>query len=480
MWLELLSVKTCRQTLRWGTLAAWLTLSACTTQVHNAHGNRAWAPLEAGVTAPARDIAGTNLVALSFSGGGLRAAAFSFGVLKALDASSQPGESLLDDVTLITSVSGGSLTAAYYGLHGPQALNTFRDKVLLRDMEASMRMSAFAPENFLRVLAGGLNDRANLVNWLDSQVFEGATFATLYARRKPDVWINATDLYHRTPFPFIPPMFHALCSDLTQFSVAEAVSASMAVPLVFSPIVLKTFPEKCQGTVEPWVERALSDPGASKIVHASAQAMKGYRDPSRVRFVKLVDGGVTDNYGLSSILLGRAVSRTSYGPLTARDAVTLQRMLFLVVDAGRGPSGDWALAPDGPSGLEVALAATDSAIDSAARVGFDAFRKVMHDWQTSVIAFRCSLPLAEVERLRGSVQGWNCRDIQFHFGLVSFADLGPVREAGLNAIPTRLTLPTKSIDDAIAAGFDAARANVTLKTYLHNRIPQPVAPPSAP
>ena len=104
----------------------------------------------------------------------------------------------------------------------------------------------------------------------------------------------------------------------------------------------------------------------------------------------------------------------------------------------------------------------------------------MHDWQTSVIAFRCSLPLAEVERLRGSVQGWNCRDIQFHFGLVSFADLGPVREAGLNAIPTRLTLPTKSIDDAIAAGFDAARANVTLKTYLHNRIPQPVAPPSAP
>lgn len=459
-------------------LASWLALSACTTTVHNAPGNRALASASGAAAGPARDIAGTNLVALSFSGGGLRAAAFSFGVLKALDANSKPGDNMLDDVTLISSVSGGSLTAAYFGLHGKDTLSTFRSKVLLRDMEASMRMSAFAPENFLRVLAGGLNDRANLVDWLDRNVFEGASFATLYARRKPDVWINASDLYHRTPFPFIPPMFHALCSDLSQYSVAEAVSASMAVPLVFSPIVLKTFPEKCPGPAEPWVERALSDPAASKIVHASAQAMKGYRDPARVRYVKLVDGGVTDNFGLSSILLGRAVSRTPYGPLTARDAVTLQRMLFLVVDAGRGPSGDWALAPDGPSGLDAALAATDSAIDSAARIGFDAFRKMMQEWQTSVMEFRCKLPLSEVARLRGSADGWDCRDIQFHFGLVSFADLGVAREAELNAIPTRLSLPTKNIDDAIAAGFDAASGNLTLKNYLQERKPKSADSPT--
>ena len=39
-------------------------------------------------------------VALSFSGGGLRAAAFSFGVLKALEASSRPGNDLLADLKL--------------------------------------------------------------------------------------------------------------------------------------------------------------------------------------------------------------------------------------------------------------------------------------------------------------------------------------------------------------------------------------------
>lgn len=458
--------------LRLTLLSCTLALTGCATSVHNLPRNVALPTAGTSVVSPARDIAGKNLLALSFSGGGMRAAAFSFGVLKALDSPGTTGEDVLDDLTLISSVSGGSLTAAYYGLHGKEALSSFRDKVLLQDMEANMRLSVFAPANIIRLLAGGLNDRANLGDWLDQHVFEGATFANIYARRKPDIWINASDLYHRTPFPFIPPLFHALCSDLAQFSVAEAVSASMAVPLVFAPIVLRTYPEQCPRPADAWVERARFDPAVSRTVHASAQAMKDYRDPARVRYVKLVDGGVTDNYGLSSILIGRAVSRTPYGPLTARDAVTLQRMLFLVVDAGRGPSGDWALTLDGPSGLDAAMAATDSAIDSAARVGFDAFRKMMHEWQASVVEFRCGLALPEVARLRGSAEGWNCQDLQFHFGLISFADLGSTREAELNAIPTRLALPAKSVDEAIKAGFDATRSNVTLKTYLLQRTSQ--------
>lgn len=441
-------------------------LSGCTTATHNTPSNTALLHSDTPAKGPQRNIAGENLIALSFSGGGLRAAAFSFGVLKGLQASSSVESDLLDDVTMISSVSGGSLTAAYYGLYGKASMGRFRDKVLLRDMEANMRLSAFSPNNLVRLLAGGLNDRSTLSNWLDSEVFDHATFADLYARRKPDIWINASDLYHRTAFPFIPPMFHALCSDLSKFSVAEAVSASMAVPLVFSPIVLKTYPENCPNPTDGWVTRALADRKSSKTVHAAATALKAYRDPSRVNYVKLVDGGVTDNYGLSSILLGRAVSRTSYGPLTARDAVTLRRMLFLVVDAGRAPSGDWALAPEGPSGVDAALAATDTAIDSAARVGFDLFSKVMLEWQHNVIEYRCSLSEAEVMRLRGTLVDWNCGDVQFHFGLVSFADLGGVREAELNAIPTRLSLPTQTIDTAIQAGLDATLASTTLRQYL--------------
>lgn len=450
-------------------------ISACALSVHNLPSNTPLTLTEARVHRPERNIAGKNLVALSFSGGGLRAAAFSFGVLKALDAETNAGEYLLGDVTLISSVSGGSLTAAYYGLHGRNALSTYRDKVLARDLESNMRLSALAPENLLRILAGGLNDHSNLVRLLDREVFEGAKFSDIYARRKPDIWINATDLYHRTPFPFIPPLFQALCSDLGKYSVAEAVSASMAVPLVFSPIVLQAYPNDCPVPPDAWVDRALKGPMVSKTVQASAQAMQNYRDPTKMRYVKLVDGGVTDNYGLASILLGREVSRTSFGPLTARDAVTLHRMLFLVVDAGRGPSGDWVFDPRGPSGLDAAGAATDSAIDSAARIGFDAFRKMMVEWQNSVVEFRCGLNSTELLALRGSADGWNCKDVQFHFGLVSFASLGKTREAQLNAIPTRLSLPASDIDDAIQAGVDATLSNLTLKAYLESKQKSPQA-----
>ncbi|MEA1946417.1 MAG: patatin-like phospholipase family protein [Thermodesulfobacteriota bacterium] len=72
------------------------------------------------------------LLILAFSGGGTRAAALSYGVLEALDRVEMPyaGEeaktlttgsekhTFLDEVDFISSVSGGSFTAAYYGLYG--------------------------------------------------------------------------------------------------------------------------------------------------------------------------------------------------------------------------------------------------------------------------------------------------------------------------------------------------------------------------
>ena len=54
---------------------------------------------------------------LSFSGGGTRAAAFSYGILEALRDTNyddtDPQNNLLSEVDLISSVSGGSFTAAY-------------------------------------------------------------------------------------------------------------------------------------------------------------------------------------------------------------------------------------------------------------------------------------------------------------------------------------------------------------------------------
>ena len=444
-------------------------LNACAVTLDNSYANRPTPKGDTPTVAPPKDIVGKNLIALAFSGGGLRSAAFSFGVLQALDEVDKGKGDLLDDLTFITSVSGGSLTAAYYGVHGKQTLRDFRSKVLGLNIERSMRLSAFTPEAITRVLKGGLNDRSNLIAALDKDIFGGATFADMYKRKKPDIWINASDLYNRTPFPFLPPLFASLCSDLASLPVAEAVYASMAVPLVFAPLTLETFPKDCAAPLPAWMDVAIEDPASPRLLDAAARAARNYRDPSVMRYLKLTDGGITDNFGLSSILIGRAASRTPHGPLTDRDAVNVNRMLFLVVDAGRGPSGDWALSPTGPSGIEIAIAATDAAIDSSARNGFDAFKLMLAEWQTSVINFRCSLNQFEVLRLRGSLTDWNCKDVEFNTALITSNTLGSARALKFSEIPTRLTLPAKDVDTAIAAGRDATAANVEFQKYLTRR-----------
>jgi hypothetical protein len=81
------------------------------------------------------------LLALSFSGGGTRAAAFSFGVLSELDRSrsgSGDAKSLLDRVDFVSGVSGGSITAAYFGLKKRAALDDFRERFLLRNAEEGL------------------------------------------------------------------------------------------------------------------------------------------------------------------------------------------------------------------------------------------------------------------------------------------------------------------------------------------------------
>jgi NTE family protein len=86
----------------------------------------------------ARNIVGENLIGFSFSGGGMRAAAFSFGAIKALESLESQLPGIVEDITFITSVSGGSLTAAYYGLNGRQSLSQFRENVLLKDAEVDI------------------------------------------------------------------------------------------------------------------------------------------------------------------------------------------------------------------------------------------------------------------------------------------------------------------------------------------------------
>jgi len=85
-------------------------------------------------------------VCLTFSGGGTRAAAFSYGVLQKLRdtaivrAKDGRHESLLDEVDCISSVSGGSFTAAYYALFGARIFQDYRKEFLIELLRDRQRV----------------------------------------------------------------------------------------------------------------------------------------------------------------------------------------------------------------------------------------------------------------------------------------------------------------------------------------------------
>jgi NTE family protein len=63
---------------------------------------------------------------------------------------------------------------------------------------------------------------------------------------------------------------------------------------------------------------------------------------------------------------------------------------------------------------------------------------------------------------------------------VGFDQLGAQRAAMLNAVDTRLKLPTDQVDAVIAAGRDALRINPTFRDFLRGMGGRPMSPPVVP
>jgi NTE family protein len=223
-----------------------------------------------------------------------------------------------------------------------------------------------------------------------------------------------------------------------------------------------------------WVHRVRSDPNASPLLRNFADAMYRYHS-GEVRYVKLLDGGIVDNYGLAGFTIARLASTTAYGPLQPEEGVKLRRMLFLVVDAGRAPAGAWSQTIEGPSGANLITATSDTATESGAVGSYTSFQSTMADWQRALIDWRCHLSPAERHRY-GAPPGWNCRDVRIAVGRIAFDQLDPERAAALNAVETSFKLPPEQVEMVIQAGHDALRASSVFRSFVASLGGVPRAP----
>jgi NTE family protein len=361
-----------------------------------------------------------DAIALAFSGGGARAASFSYGVLLQLrEMKGTDGKPLIDRVAYVTAVSGGAITAAYYGQHGAEGLDGFRKVALDLDWQGQLHTTWVSPENWQRLMQGGLNGPDKLANWLDREIFAGGVMRDLRAR--PYIVINA-------------------------------------VPIAFRPVVLETFPKDCPVPLPPWVSRAMTARNTPMLLRETARSFRFFRDPDRMSYLHLTDGGVADNFGVSSFVTLQAAGNEPYAPMSARDAVKLRRLTFVVVNSERPAEGSWAREQGGPDGPELIATALSIAVNAPKRAAADALNGYLSDWKARLIKWRCELSPEEATAL-GAGPDWKCGDVDYVLDVMSFADLGGAKAERLGSAETAVSLPADLVDDLIAGGRAATAWN---------------------
>ena len=287
-------------------------------------------------------------VILAFSGGGTRAAAFSFGVMEGLNDVKYRGPKgervLLEDVDVISSVSGGSFTAAYYGLFREEFFTKFPGAFLHRDIEGDLLLRALSPVNWVR-LASPTFDRIDMAAELyDEVIFEGGTFADLFSpRRKPFIILNATDMTLGHRFEFTQDQFDLLCSDLGPVKVANGVAASSAFPGLLSPLTLKNFAVEGKCDYEPpeWLTDAARK-GNPLPRYVPAREALSYQtlEPGRP-YIHLLDGGLADNIGLRGPYMALSSDDSPWSVLSKIKKGDVRRVVVITANAKTKPRHDW-------------------------------------------------------------------------------------------------------------------------------------------
>ncbi len=275
-------------------------------------------------------------MAVALSGGGARAAAFGLGVLQGMKSAEfdlpDRRTNLLDEVRLISGVSGGSILAAHYAAFGDESLSRFEDDFLLVPFEGQLLRELLWPNRLYQLSSPWYGRSQILAERLDV-LYRGLRFADLRRRPgAPELMITATDLTTGAPFDFTAEQFELICSDLDSVPLSFAVAASSAVPLLLSPLTVRNHAAHCPGGAPRVLHEG--EPGyRAQLLHRSAE---GYRNATERPFVHLVDGGVTDNLGVR-LLLDRLVANGSmHANFADAPRGSIRQLVLVTVNSERG------------------------------------------------------------------------------------------------------------------------------------------------
>ncbi|XXQ68541.1 patatin-like phospholipase family protein [Neisseriaceae bacterium B1] len=254
-----------------------------------------------------------NFIILMLSGGGTRAAAFGYGVLEELNRRPLPlragkSETLPEQTDLVYGVSGGSVLATYFSLHGKNTFPSFENRFLKQNFQGQIVRQVLSVANMPRLASPQFGRGDLLQEQFENRLFHHKTFGDLARERKgPFAVISATDMAAGKRVDFTQEYFDVMCLNLSKLPIARAVAASSAVPIVFSPLTLNNHGGNCGYKLPERLQQALNDDSDESRLQQRTreefvQHMQQYEDSKKRPYIHLLDGGLTDNLGLRNLL----------------------------------------------------------------------------------------------------------------------------------------------------------------------------------
>lgn len=427
-----------------------------------------------------------SLVILAFSGGGTRAAAFSYGVLEFLRRTEVAGPRgtgrLLDQVDIITGVSGGSFTALAYGLYGDRLFDDYEQRFLKRDVQGEIIARAFNPANWGSLSSKGWGRSELAAQLYDEILFNGATFGDLHRGKGPLILASATDISTGARLVFNQSTFDILCSDLGAMRLSRAAAASSAVPVVLSPVTLNNYGGTCNTKLPDWVDR-FTDPDnpprpAARAIR-SIRSLQAYGDGVGRPFIHLVDGGVSDNVGMRGVLDSLEVLQALHEAGVATPLDSAKRIVVFIVNSLSLPPTRWDESETPPGTVEILLKAAGTPIDAYSYEATELLKDTAARWQTMRL-LRASAAMA-ANKDPAVTAALRVPNPEIYAIDVSFAALKDKAElAYLNQQPTTFVLPAEAVDRLRAAAGTIIADSPEFKRLLKEvGLTVRVAPPAA-
>ena len=391
------------------------------------------------------------LLFLTFSGGGTRAAALAYGVLEELAKTEIFLEgrkrSLLDEVDAISGVSGGSFTAAYYGLFGNRIFEDFESRFLKKNIQRELFNQTLELPNWVHLLSGKFGRSDLAAEYYDKHVFEGGTFGDIAARGGPLIIVNATDVALGTYFPFTQDMFDILCSDVSRVPLARAVAASSAVPVILSPITLYNYAGGCNYEAPEWMKRALEEPGLSRRRYQQALHLSSYMDAQKRPYIHLVDGGIADNLGLRAAIDRVTAMGDIWRSLQYLGRENIRKVVFIMVNAEKEQDFRSDHLERTLGSGRVLSSVTNIPIIRYNFETVELLKENFKQWADEIRSQRCGASKKLDKVAPSPSDSDSCADIKFYLVEVDFEALPDKSERSyLNRLPTSFNLPPEAVD----------------------------------